>query len=259
MLKVDLHLHTGDDPVDRIPHSTAALVDRAALLGFDALAITLHDSQFTNPRLTAYARERGIVIIPGIERTIAGRHVLLVNFDRGAAESVRSFGDLRRLKRNGEGLVIAPHPWFPDGSCLRAALDAHPDLFDAVEWSYFWTGGLNFNARAARWARTHGKPVVGNSDLHVLRQLGRTYSLVDAPADASAICEAIRQGRVQLHTQPVPPLELMAVLGRMFLRSRNGEGMQPYPDARPSMAPRTTFAMPFTRSASSRSSRWSPS
>lgn len=231
MLKVDLHLHTGDDPVDRIPHSTAALIERAALLGFDALAITLHDSQFTSPRLTAYARELGIVLIPGLERTIEGRHVLLLNFDRGAAESVRSFDDLRRLKRGGEGLVIAPHPWFPGGSCLRAALDAHADLFDAVEWSYFWTGGLNFNARAARWARSRGKPVVGNSDLHVLRQLGRTYSLVDAPADASAICEAIRQGRVRLHTQAVPPIELMAVLAPMVLRSRNGEQRPPCPEA----------------------------
>ena len=59
MLKVDLHLHTADDPIDRISYSSTALIDRAARLGFDALAITLHDCQLDDRRLSAYARERG--------------------------------------------------------------------------------------------------------------------------------------------------------------------------------------------------------
>jgi predicted metal-dependent phosphoesterase TrpH len=217
VLKVDLHLHTAEDPVDRLSHSALDLVGRAAELGFDALAITLHQSQFGDPRVASYARERGITLIPGTERTIQGRHVLLLNFPAAAAESVRSLDELAQLKARTGGLVIAPHPFFPAPSCLRGQLNAHPDLFDAVEWSYFWTRGLNFNARAARWARQHGKPLVGNSDTHHLRQLGRTYSLVDAPPDPSAICEAIRHGRVTLQTTPVPVLELADVLARVAL------------------------------------------
>jgi predicted metal-dependent phosphoesterase TrpH len=217
VLKVDLHLHTGEDPVDQIAHSAVDLVTRAAELGFDALAITLHQSQFTDPRVFAYARERGITLIPGIERTIRGRHVLLLNFPAAAAEAVRSLDELAQLKARTGGLVIAPHPYFPARSCLRGQLDAYPDLFDAVEWSYFWTRRVNFNARAARWARAHGKPVVGNSDTHNLRQLGRTYSLIDAPPDGAAICDAVRQGRVTLATTPVPVLELAGVFTRMAL------------------------------------------
>ncbi len=45
MLKVELHSHTSDDPHDRIPYSAEQLIDRAAALGYDALAITLHDKQ----------------------------------------------------------------------------------------------------------------------------------------------------------------------------------------------------------------------
>ena len=100
-------------------------------------------------------------------------------------------------------------------------LEARPELFDAVEWSYFWTGGLNFNARAARWAEKHGKPIVGNSDLHDLRQLGRTYSQVFAEPDADAICQAIRDGRVSLETSPVPKSELARVLMGMGWRDLN--------------------------------------
>ena len=220
MLKVDLHLHTADDPQDRILYTGRALVDRAASLGFDALAITLHDGQFHDQDLTGYARERGILLIPGIERTIRGRHVLLLNYPARAVDRVRSLDDLAPLKGSGDGLVIAPHPFFPDRTCLGSALDAYADVFDAIEWSYFWTYGVNFNARAARWAARHGKPVVGNSDLHDLRQLGVTYSLIDAPRDVDAICQAIRDGRTQLVTEPASPLQLAQVFLGMLLRPR---------------------------------------
>jgi predicted metal-dependent phosphoesterase TrpH len=220
VLKVDLHLHTADDPLDRISYSTPQLIDRAAALGFDALAITLHDRQLEDPRVSGYARERGILLIPGVERTIRGRHVLLLNFAADAVARVRSLDDLAALRASGDGLVIAPHPFFPDRSCVGSALDAYADVFDGVEWSYFWTRGLNFNRRAERWARARGKVVVGNSDLHDLRAFGRTYSLVDAPRDVPAICAAIRAGRVQLRTSPVPVFELADVFLRMQLRSR---------------------------------------
>ncbi|HSL22081.1 MAG TPA: PHP-associated domain-containing protein [Vicinamibacterales bacterium] len=218
-LKVDLHLHTADDPVDYILHDATTLVDRAVAQGFDALAITLHDRQFQDAALTDYARERGLVLLPGIERTIGRAHVLLINFP-AAAEDVRTFSDIACLKRRCNGLVIAPHPFYPDASCLGSDLDAHAGLFDAVEWSYFWTRGVNFNARARRWARRHGKPVVGNSDLHDITQLGRTYSWVFAERERDAICGAIREGCVSLHTEPVPPRELARVFGGMLWRGR---------------------------------------
>jgi predicted metal-dependent phosphoesterase TrpH len=230
VLKVDLHLHSREDPIDNIPYDARALIDRAARLGFDAIAITLHDGLLRDGSAAAYARELGIVLIPGIERSIDRRHVLLINFpDR--VQDVRSFDDAARLKARTGGLVIAPHPFFPDRTCLRSALDLHADLFDAEEWSYFWTRGLNFNARAARWARQRGKPIVGNSDLHDLRQLGRTYSLVESDRHPDAICAAIREGRVTVETEPVPALELTQVLTGMLLRGRKrrNESLIPNP------------------------------
>ena len=219
MLKIDFHIHTSDDPVDHIEHSTYELVDRAVALGYGAVAITLHDRQLDEECLRDYARERGLVLLPGIERTIAGKHLVLVNFPRDA-ERVGSFDELRALKARTGGLVIAPHPFFPGSSCLRSLMDAEADLFDAVEWSYFWTSDINFNAPARRWARERGKPLVGNSDLHDIRQLGRTCSWVAAPGDPDAICEAVRAGRVSVQTEPVPFTELVSVFGGMVWRGR---------------------------------------
>jgi predicted metal-dependent phosphoesterase TrpH len=202
VLKVDFHTHTSDDPVDRIPYSPCGLIDRAAALGFDALAVTLHERQLDLRHLTPYAAERGIVLIPGIERTIEGKHVLLLNFSP-ASEDVRTFADLARLRTRERGLVVAPHPYFPTGTCLGGLLERHAALFDAVEWNAMFTRAINFNTRAARWAAALGKPMVGNGDVHRLWQLGTSYSLVEAAADPTAICEAVREGRVEVAAVPL--------------------------------------------------------
>jgi predicted metal-dependent phosphoesterase TrpH len=202
MLKVELHTHTADDPEDVIPYTATELIDRAAELGYQALAITLHQKQLDVRRLRPYAAERGIVLIPGIEASIGGRHMLLLNFDSGA-EDVRTFADLSRLRRRARGLVVAPHAFFPGSTCMGAWLDRHPALVDAVEINAMFTASLNFNRWAEAWAAAHGKPLVGNGDVHRLAQLGSTYSLIDADPDPDSICEAVAAGRVAVEAKPL--------------------------------------------------------
>jgi predicted metal-dependent phosphoesterase TrpH len=203
MLKVDFHTHTADDPVDAIPYSTVELIDRAADLEFDAVAITLHDRQLDIRTVADYATSRGVLLISGVERTILGRHVVLLNFP-SVAESVEDFDAVRRLKdRFPDGLVIAPHPFFPHGNCLRERLTDNADLVDAVEVNAFYTTRINYNRRATRWAREHGKPLVGNSDVHRLSLLGRTCTFVEADRTPDAICAAVRAGRVRIDSQPI--------------------------------------------------------
>lgn len=201
MLKVELHAHSSDDPQDAIPHTTAQLIDRAARLGYQALAITLHDRQLDVRPYRSYAADRGITLIPGIERTIRGKHVLLLNFRRGA-EDVTTFDELAALKAREPGLVIAAHPFFPGRSCLHGLLRRYADLFDAVEFNGMFTERINFNAAAERWAKSNDKPIVGNGDIHRLRQLGTTYSLIGAEPDADSICDAIRDNRISIVARP---------------------------------------------------------
>lgn len=230
MLKVELHAHSADDPVDRIPHSTVELIDRAAALGYHALAVTLHERQLDVRPFESYAAGRGVTLIPGVERTIEGKHVLLLNFRRGA-EDVATFADLARLRQRERGLVVAPHPFFPAPTCLHGLLNRHADLFDAVEVNAMFTAGLDFNRRAERWAWHRGKPMVGNGDVHRLRQLGTTFSLVDAEPDAGAICEAIRAGRVRVRARPHSWLTAAVVAADLV-----GDRMIPRP-SRPAPSP----------------------
>lgn len=113
MLRVDLHTHAADDPWDRIPHTTAELIERAARLGLDALAVTLDDRQLDLTPLAGLARELNVTLLAGIERTIQGRHVLLINFPAGAS-AVGSFDELAALKaRHPRGLGDRAAPVLP--------------------------------------------------------------------------------------------------------------------------------------------------
>ena len=216
MLKVELHAHTADDPEDFIPYTVEGLVDRAADLAYDAIAITLHERQLDVAPYRDYARSRGVVLIPGVERSVEGRHALLLNYPAAHAEAVRSFGDLEALRDEHRGLVVAPHPYFPVPSCLQRELDRHPDLFDAVELHALYTRHLDFNRRAVAWARAQGKPLVGNGDIHRLGQLGTTWSLVDALPEPDAICAAIKAGHVEVRTTPLSFVRLAFVLGSVM-------------------------------------------
>ena len=218
MLKTELHTHTSADPHDYIPHSTTDLIDRAADLGYDVLAITLHDCWFDVREVADHARARGITLISGVERAIEHKHVLLLNFD-AVAERVNSFDELGELRRaQPNGLVIAPHPFYPHRCCLGDLLERHADLFDAVELNAFYTSQIDyFNRSAVTWARRAGKPIVANADVHRLRQLGKTFSLVDAAPNPNAICAAIRAGRVEIQTRPLSLVEAATYLAGLAL------------------------------------------
>jgi predicted metal-dependent phosphoesterase TrpH len=232
VIKVELHAHTADDPIDHIPYSAFQLIDRAATLGYGALAITLHDRQLDVAPLRPYAVERGVVLIPGIERTIEGKHVLLLNFS-AASEGVRTFDDLARLRAREHGLVVAPHPFYPAPSCLRGALERHAALFDAVERNAMYTRRIDFNARAERWAARRGLPVVGNGDVHRLHQLGTCWSVVDAGPDAAEICAAVAAGRVRPVSVPLSMRDAAMTFADLFLASRSaGRTARPLTPAR---------------------------
>lgn len=214
LLKVELHAHTDRDPADRITHTTRELLEHAASLRYDALAVTLHDRYFDPAPHAAEAARCGVLLLSGIERTIQGKHVLLINFPEDVSR-VGSFDDVRVLKARTNGLVVAPHPFYPVASALRGQLNACASLIDAVEVNAMYTRAIDFNRSALAWARANRKPVVGNTDLHLLEQMGTTYSLVDAERDPDAICEAIRDGRVEVRREALSIARAARIFAKM--------------------------------------------
>jgi len=215
-LKSDLHLHTAEDPLDRVRYTAKELISKAADEGFDVISITNHHRMTFNQDLFSYAGERGILLIPGVEMTIHRRHVLVLNPPPNKMCS--DFLSLSKLRRP-ETLIIAPHPYFPGTYSLNGYLLKHLNLFDALEYCHFYSPMINFNQKAVEVSRCFGYPLVGNSDAHFLSQLGTTYSLIHAEKNLESIFAAIRQNKVKVATRPLKTLEMGSIANR-FLRMK---------------------------------------
>lgn len=218
-LRADFHTHSGDDPHDRIPYSSEQLIDAASDAGMDVLAITCHAHNVWTRELSAYAQDRNVLLIPGMEMFVGGKHAVILNPDPKRHHSHMSFDELRSVGRC-DAAFIAAHPYYPTHRSLLWHLERQIDLFDAIEYSSLWTRGLNPNWWAERVARRHGLPLVGSSDTHVLPYYAGTFTWVDAKPTVEDVVAAIREGRVRLETRPRRFLEAInlgqrAVIGMM--------------------------------------------
>jgi predicted metal-dependent phosphoesterase TrpH len=216
-LKADLHIHTSEDPEDLVLYSATELIDRACGLGYSVLAITNHNRVTYSKYLNDYAKERGIILIPGTEATIQGRHILLYKMDFNHVD-LNKIANLKHLKRP-DNLIIAPHPYFPSFVALRGMLKLHVNLFDAVEYCHCYTRILDFNRPAQKFAKKHHLPLVGTSDAHQRCQFHRTYSLIESEPEIESVINAIKAGRVRIISRPLPLSLVLKINLKMFWRN----------------------------------------
>src|ERR1700747_916885 len=94
-IKIDLHIHTLDDPKDAVDYSAHELLERARSLGFGALAITLHDAVFDRKEVFADAAAMGILLIPAAEMRLCGADVIVLNVTSEEAAQLKNFDDVR--------------------------------------------------------------------------------------------------------------------------------------------------------------------
>lgn len=197
-IKVDLHIHTLDDPKDQLDYTAHQLLERARELGFGALAITNHDKVFDRAEVFAAADAMGIVLIPAAEMRLEGADVVLLNVQPNEIENLRTFADLRQLRaRRGDSLFcFAPHPFFYLGASIGPRLLQEMDCFDAIEICHFHKGLFDLNRRARRVARAHHKPLLATSDAHRLSAFGGHYTSIPRPPErrVESVLRALREG-----------------------------------------------------------------
>lgn len=212
LFKIQFHTHTRQDPVDNIKHSEKQLIDAATAHGYHAIAITCHNKVVFNDDLREYAQKKGILLIPGIEKSIGRRHVLIINATV-EAEKIFTFNDLADYKKyHPRCLIIAPHPYYPGWICLHKKLEENIKLFDAIEYSWYHSKKIDFyNQKAKQMAAQYKLPMLATADNHILKYLNHTYSLVEAEIDhftrpedqknIPAIFNAIKKNHVRIVSQ----------------------------------------------------------
>ena len=220
-IKVDLHIHTLDDPKDVLDYSAHQLLERARALGFRVLAITLHDAVFDRPEVFADAASMGILIIPAAEVRLEGADVILLNVTASEIESLRSLDDLRALRvRRGQSLfAIAPHPFYVLGASIGKKLIGKIDCFDAIELCHFWARFFNPNRRAMQVAARFQKPLIATSDAHRLHAFGSNYTSIPRPAALTIenVLAALRNGPLRLTNPPCTFVDLISTVYWVFV------------------------------------------
>lgn len=220
-IKVDLHIHTLDDPKDALDYSAHQLLERARALGFRVLAITLHDAVFDRAEVFADAARMGILLIPAAEVRLEGADVILLNVTAGEIEPLRTLDDLRALRqRRGDSLfTIAPHPFYVLGGSMGKKLIERIECFDAIEVCHFWGHLFNPNRRAIDVAKRFRKPLIATSDAHQLHTFGSHYTSIPRPTELTIenVVAALRAGPLQLTSPPCSITDLLSTIYWVFV------------------------------------------
>ncbi|MFB6123848.1 MAG: PHP domain-containing protein [Haloferacaceae archaeon] len=197
MLSVELHTHSslshdGRDPVDM-------LLEQAAAVGLDAIAVTDHDEIAASLEAVDLAPDYGLVGIPGMEVTCAAGHVLALGV-REAVPAGLSFGETLDRIHGQDGVAVVPHPFQSSrhGVAARISRDELAEA-DAIEVynSRLLTGLAN--RKAERFAVERGLPMTAGSDAHISEMVGQAVTEVDADErSADGILDAILDGRTSV-------------------------------------------------------------
>jgi predicted metal-dependent phosphoesterase TrpH len=220
-IKIDLHIHTLDDPKDALDYSAHELLERARALGFRVLAITLHDALFDRVEVFADAARMGILLIPAAEMRLEGADVILLNVAAEDIAALRNFDDLERLRaRRGQSLfTIAPHPFYLLGGSMGGKLVEKIHCFDAIEICHFWSRFFNPNRRAVAIAAEFKKPLIATSDAHQLHAFGSHYTSIPRPAELTIanVLAALREGPLRLTSPPCSFIDLVSTIYFVFV------------------------------------------
>lgn len=205
LFKIQFHVHTGRDPVEQPRHTEKEMIDMAAAHGYDVVAITCHNKIVFDEDLKKYAQHKNILLIPGIEKDVEKRHVVIINADTDS-EKIANFEDLKNYKKSHPNcLVIAPHPYYFTKFCLGTKFEKNIECFDAIEYSWYHTKQLNeWNEKAENRAAEYDLPMIATSDNHLLKYFDRQYSIVEAEEKTwSSIRRAILSKKIKLYKNPL--------------------------------------------------------
>lgn len=203
MLSVELHCHSelshdGRDPVD-------LLVEQAAAVGLDAIAVTDHDAIHASHEAAALADEYGLVGIVAMEVTSAAGHVLALGIEEEVPPGLSYDETLERIHDQG-GIAIVPHPFQSSRHGVAAHItDEQLASADAIEVynSRLLTG--RSNRQAERFATAHSVPKTAGSDAHISEMVGQAVTEVGAEErSVDAILDAISEGRTSVVGQKTP-------------------------------------------------------
>ncbi|HKW58190.1 MAG TPA: CehA/McbA family metallohydrolase [Candidatus Dormibacteraeota bacterium] len=195
--RADLHMHTTASDGWPQPHQ---VVDHAASLGLDVIAVTDHDTIDGALRAADHAiRRRGLEVVVGEEVSSRDGHIVGLFLERRIRPGMSAAATVHAIHDQG-GLAVAVHPFWRTQRRVRGGpvhgvgwLAAELE-FDAIEVENATPGFYVLNQLARRMNMGVGASELGGSDAHILDAVGRAYT--EFPGRTSrALQTAILNGR----------------------------------------------------------------
>lgn len=169
-MKCDLHIHTSYSYDSATPPKE--MVEAAIKKRVDCLAITDHSEIKGALEAIEYAKEKSILIIPGIEIKSKEGDILGLNIEKIIPEGLSVKKTIKKIKEAG-GMAIIPHPfgWFCSFKGDLKEISKEIDGIEVLNASVFGPG----NKKALAFAQKFNLPFTAGSDAHNLNLVGRAY------------------------------------------------------------------------------------
>ncbi|HSS62364.1 MAG TPA: PHP domain-containing protein [Candidatus Limnocylindrales bacterium] len=189
MLRVDLHLHSNFSHDGR--SSLQQLIDRAAEVGLDRIALTDHNTVDGALELVRLAPE--LTIVGEEAKTLEGEVIGL--FITGRLPPFLPAQEVMDLIHDMGGLVYVPHPLDRYRSHFRLErLVELADRIDIIETYNPWCDAAANRAAATLAAELH-KVTASGSDAHSADELGLSWMEMESYSGASDFLEKLRDAR----------------------------------------------------------------
>ncbi len=200
-LKIDLHMHThySSDATTTLRQ----VVQYAKKRGLDGVAITDHDTLLGALRL---ARQRDLLVIPGMEIETTKGHILAMDIGEHFGEALDTeltFSTVIEKIHEADGTAVVAHPASMLKSGLGNKILSETDI-DAIEvvnsaaFPFFLSTRLS-----RRLAKQLKLPQTAGSDSHHPQEIGKAYTLVDADSNVDDVIEAIKKGKTVPCGKPI--------------------------------------------------------
>lgn len=194
---IDLHIHTNLGSICS-QLGPDELLERAQLLGIDAVCVTEHHSHRGANKMVEFAAGSGYPVFRGVEIYTELGDMLVYGLKRETRYHLTTFEELVEMAEEDGAVIIPAHPCRGWGRKRR-----NPNVFPeevlghivAIE-THNGVNNIRCNEAAAAVAEKYGLPGTGGSDAHAIWQVGKCVTVFekDIGSEEELIAE-LREGR----------------------------------------------------------------